>query len=652
MNIFKLTKTVFVLILVFLFINLILIKTAYASVADWQQGASIQPTYSTDFSSDSFKQSLAKLAATGANYVTLIIPYYQPSLDSSNIYAGANTPTDQSLIDAINYAHSLGMRVMLKPHIDVATGEWRAMINATDRDGWYASYGAILNKYASIANQYQVEEISVGAELYRMAAQTQNYNNTQRWNQLISDIRARYSGSLTYSANHTSPAEENEIQFWSSLDYIGVSAYFALAPNQTSPTAADLQNSWAGVDSQIIRPLYQTWNKPILFTEVGYKSVSGANTEPWAWWRSGSQDQAGQANLYEALFAYWNNQSYFQGVHLWDWKSTPYPSGVETDYTPQNKLAEGVMVQWFGAGFTQSTPSPTAFPTALPTPTNIPSPTPTSAPIIGTNQLLTSPWSLRLFSPGAVETYQAINQNVLQGNTNLSLTYNLHGLCILGGDASAIIFDQGGSWHYISLSNYGQNCLDREQTVNIPLSNFPGLNLSLPVGNFHSRFWFNGSLAVDITSAIVSSSSAPAPTPAPSPIITPSPIANPTVSPTPTPSPSITPTPTPTSTPAPITSTIIDVWWPSQGVTLSGVQPFKALLQNTDTSKYAMFWQVDGGQLNQMGLSTQDYPHYESLVDLSGWGWNSNGPYTITFIAKDLTSNQVASTSRVIYISH
>ena len=80
---------------------------------------------------------------------------------------------------------------------------------------------------------------------------------------------------------------------------------------------------------------------------------------------------------------------------------------------------------------------------------------------------------------------------------------NLHGLQALGGDASAIIFDQNG-WKYISLSNYGQNGKDGQQTVDIPLSAFTGLDLTKPLdGTVHTRFWYSSSFTVDITSIVV-----------------------------------------------------------------------------------------------------------------------------------------------------
>jgi hypothetical protein len=129
-------------------------------------------------------------------------------------------------------------------------------------------------------------------------------------------------------------------------------------------------------------------------------------------------------------------------------------------------------------------------------------PTPTSAssiPVSGV-ELLSPPWHL-VGNNGAAEAYQSINPNVLQGKNMLRITYDLHRLNALGGDASAIIFDQNG-WRYISLSNYGQNGRNGVQVVDIPLSHFSGLDISQPVGMLHTRFWYGSPFAVDITSII------------------------------------------------------------------------------------------------------------------------------------------------------
>ena len=123
-------------------------------------------------------------------------------------------------------------------------------------------------------------------------------------------------------------------------------------------------------------------------------------------------------------------------------------------------------------------------------------PAPVPAPTSECGELLPTPWHLEGIN--AQEKYQSIASTALQGKANLKITYNLHGLKALGGDASAIIFDQSG-WRYISLSNYGQNGLNGAQTVTIPLSAF-GLNLSQSVGTLHTRFWYSSNFVVDISS--------------------------------------------------------------------------------------------------------------------------------------------------------
>ena len=83
----------------------------------------------------------------------------------------------------------------------------------------------------------------------------------------------------------------------------------------------------------------------------------------------------------------------------------------------------------------------------------------------------------------------------------------------------------------------------------------------------------------------------------------------------------------------------IDIWWPTEGAVVSGLQPFKVMLQNRAVEEYEMFWQVDDGQLVRMENNYEGYPHKEAPVDLSGWNWRGNGPYRITFTAKDQTGS-------------
>ena len=81
------------------------------SYATWWSGGYVKP--GTDY-------SLELLSSTGANWISLIVTGYQANYLSTAIdRSSAHTPTDAELIHVIQQAHSLGLKVMLKPHVDL-----------------------------------------------------------------------------------------------------------------------------------------------------------------------------------------------------------------------------------------------------------------------------------------------------------------------------------------------------------------------------------------------------------------------------------------------------------------------------------------------------------------------------------------------------
>jgi hypothetical protein len=90
------------------------------------------------------------------------------------------------------------------------------------------------------------------------------------------------------------------------------------------------------------------WNKKVVLTEVGYRSMEGAHSAPWDWQAQKPYSGEEQANLYTALFSYWNNESDVAGVMMWQWETNPDTGGEgHTYYTPQHKPAEKVLTKWF-----------------------------------------------------------------------------------------------------------------------------------------------------------------------------------------------------------------------------------------------------------------------------------------------------------------
>lgn len=291
--------------------------------------------------------ALEQLAATGANSVTFVVTWYQASVASTAIYRTSATSTDAALIVALQKANALGLKVILKPHVDSQDGQWRANIDPADTAAWFANYAVMLDHYADLGRQYNVATLCIGAELITMSTAPAN---EARWRALVSDIRGRFPGKLTYSANWGSGdfAEEfTRISFWDALDYLGISAYFVLADTNT-PTVASIKARWADWQANKIGPFHAKWGKPVLFTEGGYRSADGTAREPFNAWDNWPLDTQEQVDCWEALFESWANVPWFVGGGFWSWNVNTNISPTDIWYEVQNKPAQQTITTWFG----------------------------------------------------------------------------------------------------------------------------------------------------------------------------------------------------------------------------------------------------------------------------------------------------------------
>jgi hypothetical protein len=571
-----------------------------ADASTWQKSVNIQPQSPTDFASTSFDTSVNNAISDGANYITLVIPVSQSNVYSTSITAGGQTPTDASLTSAVNYIHSKGASVGFVLHDDVADGSWRAYINPSDRSAWFASYGAQLNHYASLGQALGVQELIIGSELSDMTLPSVNSSNTSNWISLIQQVRNEYKGTVTYASQHDGyMADDESLGFWPELDAIGIDAYYSLGGGGDE-SVATIENNWNQYEAEI-QNLSTKYNKPVLFTEVGYVSQTNALVDPGsAYGQGASVDDSLQANAYQALFSYWQNYSFMHGVNLWDWSSNPNAGGTnDNDYTPQNKPAEQVMKQFFTTN--SGTPSAPINVTYSTSSSAGSSPTPNTATSITTQVKASSSASNMIVD---VEIYNASGQQVSQtyySGQNLSTTASTYTSSFTPTATGAYTIEVG-----VFTANWQSNALWNASS-----------------GSF--------AVATPVTT--------PPPVVTPPPVTTPSPPAAPPSSPTP-----------PTSTPSFPTS--IDVWWPSNGTSVSGVQPFQATLDGIDPSTYNMYWQVDNGTLNSMSTNTSPVAHKEADVDLSSWNWSSTRQYTITFVAKTLSGQVIATQNETITVTH
>ncbi|WP_235954557.1 glycoside hydrolase family 113 [Cyclobacterium salsum] len=294
---------------------------------------------------------LLALTAIGASHISQTPFGWQSQVQDPELRWEAHTDkmwwgeSLNGLKATLDSARALGLSSMLKPHLWVR-GSWPgeiSMKSEADWQTWFRNYKAFILYYAHFAEENGMPLLCVGTELEKTS------HREADWRGIIKAVREVYSGKLTYAANFT---EYEKVAFWDDLDYIGVQAYFPLAMG-AEPGLTRLNKGWQNV-VPTLEKVSREFQKPILFTELGYCDTHDAAQEPWLWPNQRKEvpiSQEMQARCYQAFFeAVWD-KPWFQGVYFWKW----YPKSRERvpDFTPQNKLAQGVMKTFFLGNGTQ-----------------------------------------------------------------------------------------------------------------------------------------------------------------------------------------------------------------------------------------------------------------------------------------------------------
>ncbi len=269
-----------------------------------------------------------------------------------------NGRRERELVRTAKLARTLGIKSMLKPHIWIRRpneGKWRSdidMQSPEDWEKWFADYKAFILHYAQIAEKHQFEAFCIGTELYIPSTQ-----HEQEWREIIAAVREVYHGKLTYAANFY--LEYEGIQFWDALDFIGVQAYFPLVERK-DPSLKALKKAWEP-HFRRLKLMAKKWQKPLVFTEVGYRSSMDAAIHPWEWEPRGEIPKEEisakvQARCYQAMFERFWDEDWMEGVFIWKWSRENYMS-KEAGYRPRRtpspvsfapkEEAVKVLTKWF-----------------------------------------------------------------------------------------------------------------------------------------------------------------------------------------------------------------------------------------------------------------------------------------------------------------
>ena len=277
------------------------------------------------------------------NYVALMPFGFVSDLSSPKIIYNSKKQwfgeTENGLLQYAKSFQTEHIKIMVKPQIWVWQGKYTGLIEMHSIKKWITlekMYSKFILTYAKVAQEIQADILCIGTELEKFIAIRPKY-----WEQLIKEIRKIYKGKLTYAANWD---EFKRVSFWNKLDFIGVDAYFPLS-NKKTPTILDFENGWKPHKKEIVQ-IQKKYNKPILFTEFGYRSIDFAGKEPWVTNRvAGAINLEAQVNGLQALYNQFWKEEWFAGGFIWKWFHNHQSVGGENNnrFTPQNKPAEEVL---------------------------------------------------------------------------------------------------------------------------------------------------------------------------------------------------------------------------------------------------------------------------------------------------------------------
>ena len=321
------------------------------------QGFGALSEWNGQFSSASAKQAFQKIASLGSNSIELTARIWTQTGTSNSVFAEpTKTESDASLLTSFQAAHDAGLSVLFKAALSTLNGTRISSLAPADVAAFFASYKAEIVHLASIAQAGGVEMFAIGNEMSSLSgAQYRGY-----WTDLIAAVREVYHGELTYAA---ATDEAAHVSFWDQLDTIGVNTYPPLTASH-APTVQELVDAWTSVPVNpyyaaafdykspvdFLHSLATTYDKPLLMTEVGYRSIDGTAIAPGSWTSNGTPDVMEQADAYNAFFQVWSAHggSWFKGAELWQWDlNNQYSS---TGYSVMGKPAETIVSQYFHGG--------------------------------------------------------------------------------------------------------------------------------------------------------------------------------------------------------------------------------------------------------------------------------------------------------------
>lgn len=266
-------------------------------------------------------------AQTQAQWVEMIVSFSQSSLTDTHVTA-SNGPTPDELYVGVTNARAAGLRVYLKPLLNVqnAIDSWNGDISfATHAEAqqWFQSYWAAYEPYVKAAASAGASQVSLGAEYSKLQDEYPD-----QWEWLIQQVSSVFHGALTYELNHDTltgpqPAWMRDPR----LTYLGVSMYRSLQSTPKDISTSQIEQLWQAQIIPLLDSFSKAEGKRMILSEVGYRDTADCLYQPWVHTSSAPADPTLQGAAYAAALAETMSDSQIAGAFFWAWQDGIFTPG-------------------------------------------------------------------------------------------------------------------------------------------------------------------------------------------------------------------------------------------------------------------------------------------------------------------------------------
>jgi hypothetical protein len=314
------------------------------------------------FSTVEAQVQVERMAETEVDWVVLVPTVMQDTYSSTVQYRDFEvTPDDSEVRRIIDYIHSKGIKVQLRPMLETQDGDGRLQVTfPPDRERipgratsywqrWFHFMKLRTLHYARMAQEMGCEMYGLDSELDRTVHQNQH------WLEVLDAARSVYDGPVTSChtpvVDFTAELAKSDHWFYQ-LDMLTISFYLPAAqkPGASVEEMVEFLKPQVEKWGQIAR----TYGKPFAFGECGCTSSAGGAMHPSSWTGGDlGYDGGEQANYLEAVLRSFWDQPWWCGLYWWKWDEQNKRANFGDDprgdkgFTVYGKPAQGVMKKWF-----------------------------------------------------------------------------------------------------------------------------------------------------------------------------------------------------------------------------------------------------------------------------------------------------------------